>query len=161
MWSGLPFWQLPISMWDDLMAVGLRSHYVASQYAVPMMVEQGNGVIVNVSSHAAATIKPAGSKRTIPYSVVKAALHRMTSDMATELRDAGVAVLALWPPATKTEGVLAEQDIWGDISDWNSPMFTGRVLAAFLIREDAPAMTGQSLDVEELAKQWGMADQTA
>lgn len=159
LWSGLPFWQLPISMWDDLMAVGLRSHFVASRLAVPLMLEQAEGVIVNVSSHAAGSAKPAGSKRTIPYSVVKAALPRLTADMATELRGAGIAVVSIWPPATKTEGVLAQQDVWGDLNDWNSPLFTGRVLAAFLSKENALARTGQAFEVEELAKQWDMVDQ--
>jgi dehydrogenase/reductase SDR family protein 1 len=159
LWSGLPFWQLPISMWDDLMAVGLRSHFVASRLAVPLMLEQAQGLIVNVSSHAAASAKPAGSKRTIPYSVVKAALHRLTADMATELRGVGIAVVSIWPPGTKTEGVLAQQDVWGDLSDWNSPLFTGRVLAAFLAQENALARTGEALEVEELAKHWGMVDQ--
>ncbi len=159
LWSGLPFWQLPISMWDDLMAVGLRSHFVASRLAVPLMLEQAGGVIANVSSHAAGSAKPAGSKRTIPYSVVKAALHRLTADMAIELRGVGIAVVSIWPPGTRTEGVLAQQDVWGDISDWNSPLFTGRVLAAFLARENALARTGEALDVEELAKQWGIVDQ--
>jgi dehydrogenase/reductase SDR family protein 1 len=159
LWSGLPFWQLPISMWDDLIAVGLRSHFVASRLAVPLMLERAEGVIVNVSSPAAASAKPEGSKRIIPYSVVKAALHRLTADMATELRGAGIAVVSIWPPATKTEGVLAQKDVWGDLSDWNSPLFTGRVLAAFFARQNALARTGEALDVEELAKQWGMVDQ--
>jgi NAD(P)-dependent dehydrogenase (short-subunit alcohol dehydrogenase family) len=159
LWSGLPFWELPISMWDDLMAVGLRSHFVTSRLAVPLMLEQAGAVIVNVSSHAAASAKPSGSKRTIPYSVVKAALHRLTADMATELRGVGVTVVSIWPPGTKTEGVLAQQDVWGDLSDWNSPLFTGRVLAAFLSRENVLARTGEALVVEELAKLWGMVDQ--
>jgi dehydrogenase/reductase SDR family protein 1 len=159
LWSGLPFWELPISMWDELLTVGLRSHFVASRFAVPLMLEQGAGVIVNVSSHAAASAKPVGSRRTIPYSVVKAALHRLTADMATELRDSRVAVVALWPPATKTEGVLAQQDVWGDLSDWKSPLLTGRVLAAFLAAENPLARTGEAIEVEELAKQWGIVDQ--
>lgn len=159
LWSGLPFWQLPISLWDDLMAVGLRSHFVASRLAVPLMLEQAEGVIVNVSSHAAGSAKPSGSKRTIPYSVVKAGLHRLTAEMATELRGDGIAVVSIWPPATRTEGVLAQQDVWGNLKDWNSPLFTGRVLAAFLLRDDARARTGQTLEVEELAKQWDMVDQ--
>lgn len=160
LWSGLPFWQVPISMWDDLMAVGLRSHFVASRLAVPLMLEQASGVIVNVSSHAAGSAKAAGSKRTIPYSVVKAGLHRLTADMATELRGVGIAVLSIWPPGTKTEGVVAQPDVWGDLGDWNSPVFTGRVLVAFLARENALARTGEAIDVEKLAKQWGIADQT-
>lgn len=108
LWSGQRFWEVPVSLWDDLIQVGLRSHFIASRYAVTMMLERGGGVVINVSSHAAATEKSAGSKRTVPYSVVKAALHRLTADMALELRDAGVAVVSIWPPATKTEGVLAE-----------------------------------------------------
>ncbi len=159
LWSGLPFWQLPTSMWDDLMAVGLRSHFVASCLGVPLMLEQAGGVIVNVSSHAAAGAKPVGSKRIVPYSVVKAALHRLTADMAIELRGVGIAVVSIWPPGTKTEGVLAQQDVFRDLSDWKSPLFTGRVLAAFLAQENALARTGETLEVRELASQWGMVDQ--
>ena len=159
LWSGLPFWELPLSVWDDLNAVGLRSHFVASRFAVPLMLEDRRGLIINVSSHAAASAKPAGSKRTLPYSVVKAALHRLTADMATDLRDAGIAVISVWPPATKTEGVLAEPDVWGDISDWNSPLFTGRVVAALAASGDMFARSGEALALEELAAQLGIVDQ--
>ena len=161
LWSGLPFWKLPLSMWDDLMAVGLRSHFVASRLAVPLMLERGGGVIVNVSSHAAGGPKRPGSNRSIPYSVVKAGLHRLTADMSTELRDVGIAVVSIWPPATRTEGVLAQPEVWGDLSDWNSPLFSGRVLATFLSQEDALARTGEALDLEELARRYGIVDQTA
>ena len=36
---GQPFWKLPIELWDNVIGVGLRSHYVASWYAAPLMVE--------------------------------------------------------------------------------------------------------------------------
>ena len=159
LWSGLPFWELPLSVWDDLNAVGLRSHFVASQLAVPLMLAERRGLIINVSSHAAGSAKLAGSKRTLPYSVVKAALHRLTADMATELRSAGIAVISVWPPATKTEGVLAEPDVWGDLSDWNSPLFTGRVVAALAASGDMLARSGEALALEELAAQLGIVDQ--
>ena len=48
---GKPFWELPISAWDETLTVGLRSHYVASAFAAPVFIEQGSGLIVNVSSH--------------------------------------------------------------------------------------------------------------
>lgn len=48
-----PFWELPIDVWDQMHAVGLRSHYVASIYAARRMVEAGRGLIVNISSSGA------------------------------------------------------------------------------------------------------------
>ena len=158
LWSGEPFWKVPMSLWDDLNAVGLRSHLVASRYAVRLMLDRRVGTILNVSSHAAGAAKAAGSKRTLPYSVVKAGLHRLTADMATELREAGIAVLSIWPPATRTEGVMAEEDVWGDMSGWNSPLFTGRVVAALLAAGDLLARSGQTIDVAQLAGQLGIAD---
>jgi dehydrogenase/reductase SDR family protein 1 len=49
-WSGLPFWEIPAALWDDLIAVGLRSHFVASQNAVPLMLAHDGGLILNVAS---------------------------------------------------------------------------------------------------------------
>ena len=86
LWSGSRFWEIPLSLWDDLIDVGVRSHYVASAFAVPAMIERGHGLIVNVASHAAGTGKSARSTAIMPYSVGKAALHRLTSDMAVEAR---------------------------------------------------------------------------
>ena len=41
MTSGLPFWEVPISNWDDIIDVGTRSAYVASVMAAPVMIAQG------------------------------------------------------------------------------------------------------------------------
>ena len=63
--------------------------------------------------------------------------------MAVELRDAGIAVVSIWPPASKTEGVLAQPDVFGDLSQWRLPLLTGRVVAALASAEDALARSGQ------------------
>ena len=67
------------------------------------MIEQGNGLIINVASHAAASGKTTGGRMSLPYSVCKAGLHRLTHDMAAELRETGVSVVSVWPPASTTE----------------------------------------------------------
>ena len=46
---GKPSWELPLELWDDVIGVGLRSHYVASMLAAPLMIPQQSGLIVNVS----------------------------------------------------------------------------------------------------------------
>eukprot|EP00434_Breviolum_minutum_P045850 symbB.v1.2.041199.t1/scaffold7917.1/size8705/1 len=36
--KGAKFYELPLSVWDDVQNVGLKSHYVASYYAAPMLL---------------------------------------------------------------------------------------------------------------------------
>jgi NAD(P)-dependent dehydrogenase (short-subunit alcohol dehydrogenase family) len=66
LWSGVPFWELPVERWDDIIDVGLRSHFVAARFAVPMMIEGGGGPIVNVASHAAGSAATGKSKAILP-----------------------------------------------------------------------------------------------
>lgn len=159
LWGGQGFWQIPITLWDDLIDVGLRSHFVAARYAAPLMIEQRKGLVINVASHGAATGKSARSSVILPYSVGKAALHRLSADMSVELREFGVAVVSIWPPASRTEGVLAQADVFGDVSDWRSPLFTGRVVAAFATAADWLARSGDALVINDLAEMLGISDE--
>jgi dehydrogenase/reductase SDR family member 1 len=156
LWGGQRFWELPVSLWDDLIDVGLRSHFVAARFAVHTMLGQGHGLIVNVASHAAGAGKTERSRSIVPYSVGKAGLHRLSGDMAVELRGTGIAVISVWPPASRTEGVLAEPEAWGDLEGWLPPVFTGRVLAAFAASGDALARTGEALVIVDLAADLGV-----
>ena len=49
LWGGQGFWQIPITLWDDLIDVGVRSHFVAARYAGPLMIEQRKGLVINVA----------------------------------------------------------------------------------------------------------------
>ena len=92
--SGLPFWQVPISNWDDMIDVGTRSAYVASVFAARAMVAAGSGLIANISSSGAEEYA-----WQVAYGVGKCALDRVTADTAHELGTArclgGVAVARL------------------------------------------------------------------
>lgn len=158
LWGGQRFWQIPVSLWDDLIDVGARSHFVASRHAAPLMIEQGRGLIVDVASHGAGTGKSARSRVILPYSVGKAAVHRLTADMAVELHEHGVAVVEIWPPASRTEGTLAQEDVWGDVSEWKPPLFTGRVLAAFVAGGDWLPRSGEALVIDDLADELGVSE---
>lgn len=159
LWGGQRFWEIPLALWDDLIDVGLRSHYVATRYAAPMMIEQGGGVVINVASHAAGGSGKSPSSRVIlPYSVCKAGLRRLSNDMAVELRDKGVAVVEVWPPFSETEGVLAQPDVFDDISRAKAPLFTGRVVAALVAGESLLPRSGEALIIEEHAKGLGVEE---
>ena len=153
LFSGQRFWEVPASLWDDLTTVGLRSHFVAAQHAVPIMLRHGRGLIVNVSSAGAAT-----KIGIVPYGVGKAALDHMTGEMAADLRGTGVTVVSLWPPPTRTEGMLADAGAETNTAAWSSPEFTGRVIAALATDLALGERSGNVLRVRELAQELGVAD---
>ncbi len=147
-----PFWELDESEWDDLFTVGLRSHFIASQRAARLMIREHRGLIVNISS--------AGAKMKIgivPYGVGKAALDHMTREMAEELRPHGVGVVSVWPPPSRTEGMLADATSSTDTAAWSSPFFTGRVIAA-LAASDPLRHTGEAISARALAAELGVED---
>ena len=99
--GGIPFWEAPLSAWDTPNNVGLRSHYVATVMAMPLLLES-HGLIVNISSGGAYIYFDS-----IPYGAGKAALDRMTSDMAHEIGDRPVSIVSLWPGMVGTEHALS------------------------------------------------------
>jgi NAD(P)-dependent dehydrogenase (short-subunit alcohol dehydrogenase family) len=105
-----------------MFGAGVRAHYVTSVLAAALMVEQRSGLIVNVSADAAAM---AGSG--VAYGAAKAATDRMAACMADELREHGVAAVALYPGLVRTEAVLLAAEHF-DLSDSESPQFVGRRL---------------------------------
>jgi dehydrogenase/reductase SDR family protein 1 len=148
-----PFWDQPISIWDAMHAVGLRSHFVASACAARIMVPQRSGAIINVSSVGA--IRYTGH---VSYSVVKAGVDMLTLAAAEELREYGVAVVSVWPRLTRTEGVLAHPDVFPNASQGWTPLFNGRVVAALAADPGLLAKTGQAHDIGNLAQDFAIDD---
>lgn len=153
MFSKTPFWQVPAGAWDELIDVGLRSHFVAGQHAARVMIEQRSGLIVNISS--------AGAKRrfaVLPYCVGKTAVDRMTADMAEDLGPYGVTVVSYWPPPTATERMLENAEPDDDPTTWSLPVFNGRVIAALAVLPDIQKRSGSVLVARDLAADLGIED---
>ncbi|MBV8850938.1 MAG: SDR family NAD(P)-dependent oxidoreductase [Methylobacteriaceae bacterium] len=154
-----PFWQMPSSVWDMLHSVGLRSHFIASQHAVPLMIDQGRGLIVNTSSGG-------GVRYTfnVAFGVQKAGVDRLARDMAHELKPFGIASVSLWPGFIKSEKLAAQPDrvppaLAKMIQErGETPLFTGRAVAALAMDPHVLAKSGQTLLVSELAVEYGFTD---
>lgn len=155
----LPFWEVPISNWDDMMDVGTRSAYVASVLAAPVMIEQGDGLIANISSSGA--VEYAWH---VAYGVGKCALDRMTADCARELRDTGVSMVSVWPGFVRTERIDMAVDSGVelppslDLSAAESPRFTGRAVTALAIDADRSRHSGLAVSARAMADAYGFTD---
>jgi dehydrogenase/reductase SDR family member 1 len=147
----LPFWEQPRWRWDAMMTAGVRAAFVASQLAARLMVPARRGLIANISHWAAR--KRIGNAL---YGVAKAATDKLTSDTAVELRPHGVAAVSLYPGLVRTEAVLAAGVF--DLSNSESPEFTGRAVAALCGDAELLTLSGSALVVADLAGRYGFTD---
>lgn len=153
-----PFWKKSLDMVDTL-DVGLRSAYVASWYAAPLMVEQGRGLIVFPSSFGARCYMHGPS-----YGAQKAGVDKFAADMAVDLRPDNVAAVSIWMGMLKTERteavIAAAPDKYAGF--WEiaeTPDFTGHLIAKLYNDPDRMDKSGQVLIGAELAQDYGMRDE--
>ncbi len=153
--SGLPFWEVPISNWDDMIDVGTRSAFVASRFAARIMVPARRGLIANVSSSGAREYA-----WHVAYGVGKAALDKLTADTAHELAPHGVSVVSLWPGLVKTERIamVGERMPGLDTSHAESQRFTGRAVVALASDPEVARRTGRAMPSRDLADAYGFTD---
>jgi len=150
-WNEKGFWTAPFSRWEKMFDAGVRAYFVSSAFAVPRMISQGKGLIVNLSSFGAVD-----SKAGVMYGVAKAATDRMTALMAYELKEYNIAVICLYPGLVRTESVL-QAGVF-DLSNSESPQFIGRVVAALAADPANMEKSGQVLVAAEAAEMYGVKD---
>uniref|UniRef100_A0A9J8DGB9 Dehydrogenase/reductase (SDR family) member 1 n=1 Tax=Cyprinus carpio carpio TaxID=630221 RepID=A0A9J8DGB9_CYPCA len=158
------FWEVDPDIWDTINNTGLRGHYFCSVYAARMMVAQGKGLIVFISSM--------GGLRylfNVSYGVGKAACDRMAADMAIELKKKGVVSVSLWPGAVQTElinqymsrgeGPLGFDPKLKEVfSKGETTEFSGRCIVELAKDKSLMSMTGQVLMTCDLAHRYGLKD---
>ncbi len=88
-----PFADLTIEDWDRVMAVNLRSAFVACNKAYPEMIKTGKGVIINVASMASLAAGRGG----LAYTAGKHGMLGFTRQLAYMIGSQGIRVNAILP----------------------------------------------------------------
>ena len=166
-WLGKRYWEIPPAEWDQVIGIGARSHYVAAVLATPLLLESNAALIANVSSSGSTQYA-----HNVLYGIGKAAVDKMTADMAHELDDTNVTVVSLWPGLVRTEIVelgarrtddgRAVLDLAGegtfDLADAETPRFVGRGVVALAADAHAHARSGTAVTTLSLSEDYGFTD---
>ena len=139
--GGLKLWEMEASVFDKMLALNLRTGFVLARAAVPVMLKQGSGAIVNVAAKAAFD-HAAGAAA---YAASKAAAVAMMDSLAADLKGSGVRVNSVLPSIIDTE---ANRKAMPDanFAKWPKPEDIGRVIR-FLCSDDAKVVHGAALPV--------------
>ena len=158
------FWEEPISNWDAINNVGLRSNFICAHHAANMMVSKKEGLIINISS-----VGGLQYSSDVAYGVGKAGTDRMAADMAVELKKHNIATVSLWPGGALTEfakevkeGKHGEYmaELWKPFEGQyiETPEFTGKAVVALGTDTNIMKKTGKILISAELAREYGFKD---
>lgn len=152
--------ELEESEWDRVMAINLKSCFLAMKHVIPVMERQGGGTIVNISS--VSGIRYTG----VPYAsyyASKAAMNHLTRTTAVQYAPKNIRVNAILPGLMETPMVASSQGLtaaYGGLEEvWQArarqvPMgFGGNAwdvanAALFLASDESRYITGHELVVD-------------
>jgi NAD(P)-dependent dehydrogenase (short-subunit alcohol dehydrogenase family) len=85
--------------WDRVMAVNVRGVFLGCKYAIPKMLEQGSGSVINISSFVALI---GCSNPQDAYTASKGAVLALTKSLAVQFAPGGVRTNAICPGPVET-----------------------------------------------------------
>ena len=156
-----PTLQVSEDHWDAVLTINAKAVFFASQAALPTMIAQKSGAIVNLASMAGKI----GSVNNLPYNASKAAVISITKSLALAHAGDGIRVNCLCPGFVETDMWTSVSAELGALSGMPAEEFTRRRLASvplgrmerpedvasvigFLASSRAGYMTGQALSVD-------------
>jgi NAD(P)-dependent dehydrogenase (short-subunit alcohol dehydrogenase family) len=157
-----PFWEQPLSHWQDMMMAGAYAYFAASSYAARIMATQDTGGLIIHITDGIDTTNSAYRGHAF-WDLSHECINRMVLGMSREGKDARVAVLGLSPGFMRTERVVRILDTeqkrraYGfDKSE--STEYVGRAVVALAADPKIMNRTGALLHVADVAKEYGFTD---
>ncbi len=139
--GGTKLWELETKVFDQMLALNLRSGYALSRAAVRAMLKEGHGAIVNVASKAA--VDHAGGAAA--YAASKSAAVALLDSLAADLQGSGVRANTVLPSIIDTEANRKAMPK-ADFAKWPKPEEIARVIL-FLCSDDARVIHGAAIPV--------------
>lgn len=157
-WGPLaPLWEVDPQHWWQTLEINVLGSLLCTQAVLPAMIARGRGRIINIASHAGIFRWPQASA----YAVSKAALIKLSENLAAETKQQGVAVFAFHPGIVTiglTDAALAMDAPAGSPAAWiQQEVAAGRVLPpepgaaalVYLASGQADTLSGRYLTVHD------------
>jgi NAD(P)-dependent dehydrogenase (short-subunit alcohol dehydrogenase family) len=161
-------WQHDLQNGLRLLTLGVHTHLITAQFALPLLIERPGGLLVEVTDGTAEY--NADHYRINPfYDLAKVAVTRMAWVHAKDLEPHGATSVSISPGWLRSEMMLdafgVTENNWRDATATvphfaisETPRFVGRAVSALAADSDRARWNGQSLSSGELAKVYGFTD---
>ena len=139
--GGVKMWETERKVFDRMLDLNLRSGYVLARAAVPVMLKQGSGAVVNVAAKAAVDHGAGASA----YAASKAAVVALMDSLAADVKGTGVRVNSVLPSIIDT---AVNRDAMPDanFATWPKPEEIASVIL-FLASDAAEVIHGAAIPV--------------
>jgi NAD(P)-dependent dehydrogenase (short-subunit alcohol dehydrogenase family) len=161
-----PVWEHDLERGLRLLRLAIDTHLITSHHALPLLVREPGGLVVEVTDGTAA-YNAENYRVSMFYDLAKTSVIRLAWAQAQELGSHGGTAVALTPGWLRSEAMLEHHGVseenWRDspvphfcISE--SPRYVGRAVAALAGDPDKSRWNGQSLSSGQLAQVYGFTD---
>ena len=148
-----PILQTPPKRFDLMMGINARAAYIACYYALPQMVKQQWGHVLNMCPRL--TLDPSPGR--VAYMISKLGMARLAIGLAAEHQKDNIAGNALWP-RTIIESQASINWKMSDRSQWRTPEILCDASIAIFAQEPRTCTGGQWIDEEILTKLAGITN---
>ncbi len=174
-WGGERLFEWNKPVWEHNLENGLRllrlavdTHLITAHYALPLMISQPGGLLVEVTD-GTAEYNADHYRLSVFYDLAKMAAIRMAWAHAKDLAPYGASAVAITPGWMRSEMMLDNYAVteanWRDATAKSphfviseSPRFVGRAVVALAADPERARWTGQSLSSGGLAQVYGFTD---
>jgi NAD(P)-dependent dehydrogenase (short-subunit alcohol dehydrogenase family) len=163
-----PIWEHDLDNGLRLLRLAIDTHLITSHYALPLLVRNSGGLVVEVTDGTAA-YNADHYRLPMFYDLAKISVTRMAWGLAQELGPHDCTAVALTPGWLRSEAMLENHRVseanWRDATQRSphfciseSPRYVGRAVAALAADADVARWNGQSLSSGQLAQVYGFTD---
>ena len=174
-WGGEKLFEWNVPVWEHDLERGLRmlrlaidTHLITSHHALPLLLRNPGGLLVEVTD-GTAEYNAVNYRLSAFYDLAKSGVIRIAWAQARELGPRGATAVALTPGWMRSEMMLetygVTEERWRDALERQphfgiseTPLYTGRAVAALAADPDRARWNGSSLSSGGLAQVYGFTD---
>jgi len=142
--------EIDTAAWDQAMAVNVRGPFLTCKYVLPGMIERRKGNIINITSRAAGR----DDVNRLPYAATKAALERLTLNLAMDMKSHDIAVNILGPGLIQSRPLAPGQEPINRDGRVAEAPETVVPAALWLAQQTAENFTGRVVHRDEFGDKW-------